>query len=105
VPDDTRASVSAHHDHTHVVFFGGVNNSAPRWCTLRGQSTCVKTRVSRESRSERRSLLCGPTDLARYSGVKVALGDRLKADIGKLPYAESDCVATGSELAPRALNG
>ena len=105
VPDDSRASVGAHHDHAHVVLFGGVNYSAPRWCTLRGQSTCVKTCVSRERRTERSSLFSGPTDFARYSGVKVAISDRCKADIGKLPYAESDCVASGRELAPRALDG
>ena len=105
VPDDSGATVSAQDDHAHVVFLGGLNNPAPRRCGLHNQTLRPKSRVSRESRSERRGLVCGLTDLARYGRVKVALGDRLKADIGKLPYAQSERVATGRELAARALDG
>jgi len=60
----------------------------------------LKTRGPCKRRAEFCSLFRGLADFVRRIGVEMALADRLEADIGGLPYAEHDGVATVASSRP-----
>jgi hypothetical protein len=105
MPHETGVTVRTKNDQTHLVLFSGVDDPFPGWRSLHGQTLCPKTRVPRERRTEFCSLFGCFANLIRCIGIEVTLGDRLEADIGRLPYAEHERIATSRELTPRALNG
>lgn len=95
MPHETTVSMSAQDDQTDVMRFGGVNDPLPRRRSFHGETSSPKTRVLRERRAKRGRLFGSLAYFIRGIGIEVALCDRLKTNIGGLPYTEHKCVAIG----------